>query len=259
MFDLHGRVAVVTGASAGLGRQFALALARQGADLAILARREWKLNEVAEEIRALGVKCLVCRCDVRLPEDVANAVKAVIAEYGKVDILVNNAGGGKSKPLDDFPEEDWIDTVNTDVFGVMRCTRDFGREMLKAGYGRIINIASILGHGGLPEIPISDYATSKGAVINFTRQMATEWAQKGITVNCICPGYVVTPLNEEFFVDKDGNFTDYYKKQSKSTSVRRLGTIEEIAGPVLAMCSDSFNYMTGTYILADGGQSIPAE
>ena len=148
MFDLHGRVAVVTGASAGLGRQFALALARQGADLAILARREWKLNEVAEEIRALGVKCLVCRCDVRLPEDVANAVKAVMAEYGKVDILVNNAGGGKSKPLDDFPEEDWIDTVNTDVFGVMRCTRDFGREMLKAGYGRVINIASILGKGG---------------------------------------------------------------------------------------------------------------
>ena len=97
MFDLHGRVAVVTGASAGLGRQFALALARQGADLAILARREWKLNEVAEEIRAVGVKCLVVRCDVRLPEDVENAVKAVIAEYGKVDILVNNAGGGKSK------------------------------------------------------------------------------------------------------------------------------------------------------------------
>ena len=100
MFDLHGRVAVVTGASAGLGRQFALALARQGADLAILARREWKLNEVAEEIRAVGVKCLVVRCDVRVAEDVANAVKAVIAEYGKVDILVNNAGGGKSKPLD---------------------------------------------------------------------------------------------------------------------------------------------------------------
>ena len=174
MFDLHGRVAVVTGASAGLGRQFALALARQGADLAILARREWKLNEVAEEIRAVGAKCLVVRCDVREPEDVANAVKAVIAEYGKVDILVNNAGGGKSKPLDEFPEEDWIDTVNTDVFGVMRCTRDFGREMLKAGYGRIINIASILGKGGLPEIPISDYAASKGAVINFTHQMATE-------------------------------------------------------------------------------------
>ena len=127
MFDLHGRVAVVTGASAGLGRQFALALARQGADLAILARREWKLNEVAEEIRAVGVKCLVVRCDVREPEDVANAVKAVIAEYGKVDSLVNKSGGGKSKPLGEFPEEDWIDTVNTDVFGVMRCTRDFGR------------------------------------------------------------------------------------------------------------------------------------
>ena len=179
MFDLHGRVAVVTGASAGLGRQFALALARQGADLAILARREWKLNEVAEEIRAVGVKCLVVRCDVRLPEDVENAVKAVIAEYGKVDILVNNAGGGKCMPLQDFPEDQWIDTVNTDVFGVMRCTRDFGREMLKAGYGRVINIASILGKGGLPEIPVSDYATSKGAVINFTHQMAHRVGPEG--------------------------------------------------------------------------------
>ena len=120
----------------------------------------------------------------------ANAVKAVIAEYGKVDILVNNAGGGKSKPLDEFPEEDWIDTVNTDVFGVMRCTRDFGREMLKAGYGRIINIASILGKGGLPEIPISDYAAKQGRRYQLH---PPDWPpsgrRRGITVNCICPGF----------------------------------------------------------------------
>ena len=249
MFDLHGRVAVVTGASAGLGRQFALALARQGADLAILARREWKLNEVAEEIRAVGVKCLVVRCDVRLPEDVENAVKAVIAEYGKVDILVNNAGGGKSKPLDDFPEEDWIDTVNTDVFGVMRCTRDFGREMLKAGYGRIINIASILGHGGLPEIPISDYATSKGAVINFTRQMATEWAQKGITVNCICPGYMDTEMC--------ANMTQERKDEcTKRIPAGRWGLPEDMKGPVVFLASAASDYLNGALIPVDGGYLV---
>lgn len=247
MFDLHGRVAVVTGASAGLGRQFALALARQGADLAILARREWKLNEVAEEIRAVGVKCLVVRCDVRLPEDVENAVKAVIAEYGKVDILVNNAGGGKSKPLDDFPEEDWIDTVNTDVFGVMRCTRDFGREMLKAGYGRIINIASILGHGGLPEIPISDYATSKGAVINFTHQMATEWAQKGITVNCICPGFFPSEANSPEAMAA----MDYFIKDR--TPMGRPGRDGELDSTVVYLAADESSYVTGNICVCDGG------
>ena len=247
MFDLHGRVAVVTGASAGLGRQFALALARQGADLAILARREWKLNEVAEEIRAVGVKCLVVRCDVREPEDVANAVKAVIAEYGKVDILVNNAGGGKSKPLDEFPEEDWIDTVNTDVFGVMRCTRDFGREMLKAGYGRIINIASILGKGGLPEIPISDYAASKGAVINFTHQMATEWAQKGITVSCICPGFFPSEANSPEAMAA----MDYFIKDR--TPMGRPGREGELDSTVVYLAADESSYVTGNICTCDGG------
>ena len=104
----------------------------------------------------------------------------------------------------------------------------------------------------------TDYNASKAAVINLVRSVALEHAP-WIRCNCICPGYVVTPLNEEFFIDAEGNETAYYKQQSKSTSVRRLGTIEEIAGPVLAMCSDSFNYMTGSYILCDGGQSIPAE
>ena len=274
MFDLHGRVAVVTGASAGLGRQFALALARQGADLAILARREWKLNEVAEEIRAVGVKCLVVRCDVRLPEDVENAVKAVMAEYGKVDILVNNAGGGKSKPLDDFPEEDWIDTVNTDVFGVMRCTRDFGREMLKAGYGRVINIASILGKGGLPEIPVSDYATSKGAVINFasgaglfgrvaqssyaaakegirglSRVAATEWAPYGINVNIVCPLAMTSEL-EHF----KANYPDAYNATLKGVPMGRFGDPEKDIGRVCVFLgSEDAKYMSGETLTLQGG------
>jgi 3-oxoacyl-[acyl-carrier protein] reductase len=123
--------------------------------------------------------------------------------------------------------------------------------------GKIIITASVGGFIGGKGVV--GYGASKAACLSLARTMANNFGRENITVNCICPGYVVTPLNEEFFIDENGNETAYYKQQSKATSVRRLGTIEEIAGPVLAMCSDSFNYMTGTYLLCDGGQSIPAE
>ena len=126
-------------------------------------------------------------------------------------------------------------------------------EFLTAAQGQAILDGLIGGKG------VVGYGASKAGCLSLARTMANNFGRENITVNCICPGYVVTPLNEEFFIDKDGNQTDYYKQQSKATSVRRLGTIEEISGPVLAMCSDSFSYMTGTYILCDGGQSIPAE
>ena len=143
MFDLHGRVAVVTGASAGLGRQFALALARQGADLAIMARREWKLNEVAEEIRALGVKCLVAPCDVTKLDQILAAKEKIMAEYGKVDILVNDAGGGSPAPLVDHTDDSWIATVDLDVFGTMRCTREFGKDYLDKRYCKPEEVADL--------------------------------------------------------------------------------------------------------------------
>ena len=145
MFDLTGRVAVVTGASAGLGRQFALALAGQGASLAILARRKEKLEAVAGEIRAAGAKCLVVPCDVTDVGQIKAAVAAVIGEYGKVDILVNNAGGGAVQPLEELTDENWQHNIDLDLSAVFKCTREFGKEMLKKGYGRVINVASILG------------------------------------------------------------------------------------------------------------------
>ena len=247
MFDLHGRVAVVTGASAGLGRQFALALARQGADMAILARREWKLNEVAEEIRALGVKCLVCPGDVTKLDTIKAAVKAVIDEYGKVDILVNNAGGAKCGPLENFTDEDFINTVDLDVFGTMRCTREFGKEMLKAGYGRVINIGSILGRGGLFEMPICDYAASKGAVINFTRHMAAEWAGKGITVNVICPGFFPSEVNSPEAMEAMNGFIVAH------TPLGRPGRPGELDSTVVYLAADESSYVTGSVVGCDGG------
>lgn len=247
LFDLHGRVAVVTGASAGLGRQFALALARQGADMAILARREWKLEEVAEEIRALGVKCLVVPGDVTKLETIRAAVKKVMDEYGKVDILVNNAGGAKCGALEEFNDEDFIATVDLDVFGTMRCTREFGREMLKAGYGRIINIASILGRGGLYEMPVSDYAASKGAVINFTRQMAAEWATRGVTVNCICPGFFPSEVNGPEAMAAMNGFICAH------TPLGRPGVEGELDTTVVYLAANESSYVTGNVVGCDGG------
>ena len=145
MFDLHGRVAVITGASSGLGRQFALALAGQGADIVLLARRMEKLDAVAQEVRTKGVKCLPVKCDICELDDIKAAVKATIDEFGKVDILVNNAGGGPFYPITETPDDFWQHGLDLELTGVFRCIREFGKEMIKAGYGRIINNASLFG------------------------------------------------------------------------------------------------------------------
>lgn len=260
MFNLTGKIAVVTGASSGLGVQMATAFARQGADLVILARRLDRLETLAEKLsKDYKIKVLPIKCDVTITEEINQAAAQAEQEFGRVDILLNCAGSSKDQGVLDMTDEEWDFTIATDETSVFKMTRAFANIMKKHKYGRIINIASMYGLVGNTEIHTVAYHTSKGAVVNFTRAVAAELATSGITCNCICPGYVVTPLNEEFFIDADGNETDLYRHQAKATSLRRLGTIEEIAGPVLAMCSDSFGYMTGTYILCDGGQSIPAE
>lgn len=182
MFDLHGKVAVVTGASVGLGRGFAFAMARQGADVAILARRKEKLDQVAEEVRSLGVKCLPVKCDVNDLEEVKAALDTVLAEFGKVDILINNAGGGTSMPILEMTDEAYFKDINTDLLGLFKCLREFGKVMVKQGHGRIINIASILGLVGENGVPVAGYQSAKGGVVNLTRCAATELATTGVTV-----------------------------------------------------------------------------
>ena len=261
LFDLSGQVAFCCGGSSGLGLQFAKAMANAGADIALVARRTDRLDENAREIEAeYGVKVYPHYMDLQDSKSITDCVSDVVAHFGKIDILVNAAGipgGGDPATLSD---EYWLNVINTDLNGQFFTCREVVRQSMKPNqYGRIIMVSSIHGVCGRKGVDTAPYAAAKGGIVNLTRSLGNSWARDGITVNCICPGYVITPLNEEFFVDAEGNFTDYYKKQSKSTSVRRLGTIEEIAGPVLAMCSDSFSYMTGSYILVDGGQSIPAE
>ena len=194
MFDLKGRVAVITGASSGLGKQMAKAFASQGADLAILARRLERLEELKVELEKNGVKVLPVKCDVTSTEDINNAASTVEKEFGKVDILVNCAGSSKDKGVLDMADDEWDFTIATDLTSVFKMTRAFGNIMKKNNYGRVINIASMYGIVGNAEIPTIAYHSSKGGAVNFTRAAAAELAPYGITVNAICPGYFYTEL-----------------------------------------------------------------
>ena len=197
MFDLTGQVAVVTGASSGLGKQMARAFARQGANLAILARRFERLVDFAKELeKEYGVKVLPVKCDVTATDSINEAAKAVEKEYGKVDILLNCAGSSKDKGVLTMDDEEWDFTIATDETSVFKMTRAFANIMKKQKYGRIINIASMYGLVGNTEIHTVAYHASKGAVVNFTRAVAAELATLGITCNAICPGYFYTELTQ---------------------------------------------------------------
>jgi len=248
MFDLKGRVAVVTGASSGLGVHMARALAAQGADLAILARRTDRLEAVKREIQELGVKCLTVTCDVTKEETVAAAAKAVEDEYGKIDILINNAGAGGTVPIEETTLNDWNKDINVDLTGVFLTTREFGKVMIKNRYGRIINIASMYGLVGNTALPSGAYHAAKGAVVNFTRATAAEWAKYGINTNCICPGYFATELTEETLSSDE--FTAYMKM---TVPLGRYGNGPELAAAAVFLAADEASYLTGAILPVDGG------
>lgn len=248
MFDLKGRVAVVTGASSGLGVQMAKGFAAQGADLAILARRVDKLEEVKKEIEAMGVRCISVPCDVTKEETVIAAAKAVEDFYGKVDILVNNAGAGGTVPLEETTLDDWNYDINVDLTGVFLMSREFGKVMIKKNYGRIINIASMYGLVGNTAIPSGAYHAAKGAVVNFTRAMAAEWAKYKITTNCICPGYFATELTEETL--KTEEFSEYMQT---AVPLGRYGTYGELNSAAIFLAAEESGYVTGVNLPVDGG------
>ena len=248
MFNLKGRVAVVTGASSGLGKQISMALAKQGADLVILARRIERLEEFKIELEKEGVKVLPVKCDVTSTEDIDNACKAAVKKFGKVDILVNCAGSSKDKGVLDMNDEEWDFTMSTDLTSVFKMTRAFANIMQKNNYGRIINIASMYGLVGNDQIPTIAYHASKGGVVNFTRAAAAELAKYNITVNTICPGYFYTELTTAV-LDTD-TFQAFAKEH---VPMKRYGKEGELNAGAIFLASDEASYVTGVVLPIDGG------
>ncbi len=248
MFDLKGRVAVISGASSGLGKQMAHAFASRGANLVILARRIERLEELKIELEKENVKVLPIKCDVTSTEDINNAAATAEQTFGKVDILVNCAGSSKDKGVLDMNDEEWDFTIATDLTSVFKMTRAFGNIMKKHNYGRIINIASMYGLVGNTAMGTIAYHSSKGGVVNFTRATAAELAPFNITCNAICPGYFETELTKAVLDTED--FQAYMKN---TVPMKRYGREGELNAGAIFLASDEASYVTGAILPIDGG------
>lgn len=249
-FDLSGQVAIVTGCSGGLGVQMAKALASQGAIIVPMARRLEKIEEVAAEItEEFGVKTLPIRCDITDTEMVDAAVARVVKELGRVDILVNNAGTGAVAPAEDITDDQFQHEMDIDLFGSFKVARAVAKQaMIPAGYGRIINIASMYGLVGNKICGSAPYHAAKGGVVNLTRALAAEWTAKGITVNAICPGYFYTPLTKETLD------SDFFQQNAKTMiPAERYGEEGELDTATVFLASPASSYVTGVAIPVDGG------
>ncbi|MBP3730420.1 MAG: SDR family oxidoreductase [Mailhella sp.] len=249
-FDVSGKFAVVTGASSGLGRQFALCLAEQGCNVAIMARRLEKLQEVQAEAEKFGVRCLAIQCDVTNTENIRNAVDQVVREFGRIDILINNAAAGFATPVVETDDETWQKVINTNVNGVFYVAREVGRVMLQQNYGKIINIGSFHCQVTMNNLPRSGYSTAKGAVLMMSKALAAEWAKKGITVNILGPGYFKSEMS-----DKVANQA-YEDGIKNGVPMGRRGNPGELNGAMLFLASDASSYVTGQLLLVDGGWTI---
>jgi len=248
LFDLTGKVAVVTGASSGLGVQFAKALAKQGANIAVVARRVEKLETVKKEIEELGVECLAVKCDVMKVEDIKQAVATIKGHFGTIDILVNNAGIGLFEPAEVQSDETWETMIKVNLSGVYYFAREVGKVMIEKKYGKIINVGSIHSNVALKGMPLSAYCTTKGGVQMLTKSLAQEWAQHNITVNAIGPAYFDSELTHNII--GDGGFQQIIKTYCP---MGRAGRTGELDGAVVYFASDASSYTTGQLLSIDGG------
>jgi 3-oxoacyl-[acyl-carrier protein] reductase len=245
VIDLTGKAALITGGSRGIGKAIALRLARQGADVAFSYRGNAEAAKAtAAEIEAIGTKALAVQGDVKDPESAEAVVKAALEAYGKVDILVNNAGVTRDDLIMRMTPEAWREVLETNLFGAFWMTKAVTRPMLRARAGRIVNITSVSGQAG--QMGQANYSSAKAGLIGLTKATARELASRGITVNAVAPGFVLTELTKDL--------PDNLKAEITSrTPLGRFGTTEEVADAVAFLASDEAGYITGQVLAVDGG------
>ena len=251
LFDLSGKVALITGTSRGLGQYFARALARAGADIAMTSRDRQTLAPFADEIHTLGRKTFSVDLDVRDYDSIQRAVSAVEAHFGQIDILVNNAGCNIRKPAIDVSWEDWNTVLDTNLRGSFFVAQAVARGMIQRSYGRIINIGSVTAVAGYAGL--GPYGASRGGIKQLTMSLADDWGSSGITVNCLAPGWFRTQQNKVLY--ENAAWVEYL---SDRIPLKRPGLPDDLDGAVVFLASESSRYITGQTLLVDGGISTGA-
>ena len=249
LMSLDGRVSVVTGGATGIGLRMALGLAEAGSKVVIASRKIEACEQAAGEIeRATGMQALAVACDVTKADQVEAMKNAVLERFGRVDVLVNNAGRAWVAPPEEMPLDRWQQVFDLNITGPFLCCQALGREMIKAKRGKVINIASIAGLVGRNPRAYNSvaYGASKGALVNFTRDLAVKWAQHNIQVNCICPGFFVTPLNQKLYEKNKENI-------DREIPLGRTGGPDDLKGIAVLLASDASDFITGAIIPVDGG------
>lgn len=248
MFDLSGRVALITGGSRGIGRSIALSLAAHGADIAInYSRSRAEAEQVKSEVEKAGAKAIAVRADVTVPEDVERMVKETLDGLGRLDVLVNNAGANRDTLLLRMSLADWDDVMNLNLRAVFLCTKAVLRPMMRERFGRIINIGSVSGQAG--NIGQANYAAAKSGLIGFTRAVAREMGSRNITSNLVNPGLVITELTKDVR-------QEVVEAVEQRLMIQRLGKPEDVAACVVFLASPEAGYVTGQVLAVDGGLGI---
>lgn len=251
LFDLRGKVALVTGGSRGLGLQMAEALGEMGAKVAITARKREELDAAVAHLAGQGIEAAAFQGDLARHETIPGLLDAVLARVGTIDVLVNNAGTTWGAPAEDHPAEAWHKVMNLNLHGTFFLTQAVGKRcMLPRRAGKIVVVASVAGlSGNPPSMKTIAYNTSKGALVNFTRALAAEWGPHGINVNAICPGFFPSKMTRGLLAAIEGAVVE-------RTPLRRLGGEEDLKGAVVFLASEASRHVTGQYLAVDGGACI---